>query len=52
MILSPIDLRHRSFVLNDLQRGVVHIPTALRSGPDVVRNAVRIATRFREAQAK
>jgi nicotinamidase-related amidase len=51
MNLSPIDLRHTALVLIDLQRAVVNLPTAPRSGTEVVQNAVRLAERFREAKA-
>jgi nicotinamidase-related amidase len=51
MNVSPIDLRHTALVLIDLQRGIVGQPAAPRSGPDVVANAVRLAERFRAANA-
>lgn len=51
MKLSPINLRHTALVLIDLQRGVVGLPTVPRSGIEVVKNAVRLAERFREAKA-
>ncbi len=51
MNTSPIDLSHTALVLIDLQRGIVPLPLAPRSGADVVQNGVRLAERFREEQA-
>ncbi len=51
MSTSPIDLRHSALVLIDLQRGIVGLPVAPRAGTEVVQNAVRLADRFRGAQA-
>jgi nicotinamidase-related amidase len=51
MDLSPLDLRRTALVLIDLQRGIVQMPTAPRSGPEVVGNAVRLAEAFRKAKA-
>jgi nicotinamidase-related amidase len=51
MSLSPLDLRHTALVLIDLQRGIVSLPALPRSSGEVVRNAARLANRFREAQA-
>jgi nicotinamidase-related amidase len=47
-----IDLAHTALVLIDLQKGIVTMPgLAPHSGADVVANAVKLATRFREAKA-
>jgi len=46
-----IDLARTALVLIDLQKGIVGLPVAPRSGPDVVANAVRLARRFREAKS-
>jgi|SRR5208282_2625806 len=51
MSLSPIDLQHTALVLIDLQRGVVGRTTAPRSPAVVVRNAAKLAERFRAACA-
>ncbi len=51
MSTSPIDLRHSALVLIDLQRGIVGLPVGPRPGTEVVHNAVRLADRFRGAQA-
>jgi nicotinamidase-related amidase len=42
-----IDPRKTALVLIDLQRGIVGRPSAPQAGPAVVRNAVRLAARFR-----
>jgi nicotinamidase-related amidase len=46
-----IDPLKSALVLIDLQKLVVGMPLAPRSGPDVVRNASRLAARFRELGA-
>jgi nicotinamidase-related amidase len=51
MNLSPIDLSHTALVLIDLQRGVAGLPALPHTSAEVVQNAVRLADRFREAQA-
>ncbi len=51
MSLSPIDLRHTALVLIDLQRGIVNLPASPRPGTEVVARAIRLAERFRAAQA-
>jgi nicotinamidase-related amidase len=51
MNLKPIPLPQTALVLIDLQRGIVNMPTAPRTGIEVVQNAVRLAERFREAKA-
>jgi nicotinamidase-related amidase len=51
MNLKPIQLPQTALVLIDLQRGIVNMPTAPRTGIEVVQNAVRLAERFREAKA-
>jgi nicotinamidase-related amidase len=48
MTLPAIDPLKAALVLIDLQQGVVSRPSAPRSGPEVVRNASRLAARFRE----
>lgn len=51
--MSPltIDPRRTALVLIDLQQGIVGRPLAPRSGPEVVRNASRLAVGFRAAGA-
>ncbi len=51
MNTSSIHLPHTALVLIDLQAGIVGLPTSPRSGAEVIQNAVRLADRFREAQA-
>jgi nicotinamidase-related amidase len=51
MELAPLDLSRTALVLIDLQQGIVAMPTAPRSGPDVLKNAVRLADTFRRAGA-
>ena len=46
--LPDLDPRTTALVLIDLQRGIVSRPCQPRSGDDVVRNAVRLATAARE----
>jgi nicotinamidase-related amidase len=49
---SPkIDLTHAALVLIDLQKGITGIPLAPHSGADVIRQAVKLANRFRQAKA-
>ena len=43
-----LDPQKSALVLIDLQQGIVGRSLAPRSGPEVVRNASRLATRFRE----
>jgi len=42
-----LDPRKSALVLIDLQQGIVGRPLAPHSGPDVVKNAARLAARFR-----
>lgn len=51
MISPPIDRRKTALVLIDLQKGIVGRTLAPRSGPEVVQNASRLASRFRELGA-
>jgi nicotinamidase-related amidase len=51
MISPPIDPRKTALVLIDLQKGIVGRTLAPRSGPEVVQNASRLASRFRELGA-
>jgi len=46
-----IDLTRTALVLIDLQKGIVGLPLAPRSGPDVIAQAVKLAHRFRAAKA-
>ena len=46
-----IDLSHAALVLIDLQKGITGYPLAPYSGADVVRQAVKLADRFRAAKA-
>jgi len=46
-----LDLSKTALVLIDLQKGIVPMPLAPRSGPDVIAQAVKLAQRFREAKA-
>ena len=47
MTSLAIDPRNTALVLIDLQRGIVALPCAPRSGLEVVRNGARLAARFR-----
>ena len=46
-----IQLNQAALVLIDLQKGIVGLPLAPHSGADVVKNAARLAERFRAAKA-
>lgn len=46
-----LDPKHTALVLIDLQRGIVSMPLAPRSGEEVVETAKALAARFREAGA-
>jgi nicotinamidase-related amidase len=46
-----LDLTKTALVLIDLQQGIMGMPLEPRSSADVLRNAVKLADRFREAQA-
>jgi nicotinamidase-related amidase len=46
-----IDLSHTALVLIDLQKGIAGLPLAPYSGADVIRQAVKLAARFRAAKA-
>jgi nicotinamidase-related amidase len=46
-----INLAHAALVLIDLQKGIAGRPTQPHAGPDVVRNAAKLAARFRAAKA-
>jgi nicotinamidase-related amidase len=43
-----LNLSQTALVLIDLQKGIVGMPLAPRSGEEMVRNAVRLADKFRE----
>lgn len=51
MITISIDPKTTALVLIDLQQGIVARPGAPRTGAEVVRNAVRLAAKFRERGA-
>jgi len=46
-----IDLTKTALVLIDLQKGIAPMPVAPHTGASVVANAVKLASRFREAKA-
>jgi nicotinamidase-related amidase len=48
---TPIDLTRTALVLIDLQKGIVAMPVAPHTGPEVVRNSALLAERFRAAGA-
>lgn len=49
--MTTLDARSSALVLIDLQNGIVGMPLAPRSGPDVVAAARPLAERFRAAKA-
>ncbi len=51
MSLSPIDPQKTALVLIDLQKGIVQLPVAPRSGADVIKTSTLLVERFRQAQA-
>jgi nicotinamidase-related amidase len=48
-VANPVESRHSALVLIDLMPRIIDRPTAPRSGPDVLRQCLRLAEAFRAA---